>query len=122
MTTATMTLEDLNNINVNDENQVLIDDDTLTVTLGDGRKYSASLEDLSVLEDALREVDEDAFDQLYDDYDWAYFEDFDLYKHIIYKAFYDQYEDAVRAAIKQQFYNNDIPESQRHLALCHIED
>lgn len=47
-----MTLEDLNNIDVNDENQVLIDDDTLTVTLSDGREYSVSLEDLSVLEDA----------------------------------------------------------------------
>ena len=122
MTTATMTLEDLNNIDVNDENQVLIDNDTLTVTLSDGREYSASLEDISVLEDALREADEDTFAQLYYDYDWLYFDDFDLYKHIIYKAFYDQYENAVRAAIKRQFCNNDIPENQRHLALCHIED
>lgn len=119
--TDKMTLEDLNGIDVNGENQVLIDDDTLTVTLSDGRKYSASLEDLSVLEDALREVDEEAFDKLSEDFDYAYFDDFEFYRHIIYEAFFDNYEENVRAAIRQQFCNNDIPENQRHLVLCHLE-
>lgn len=119
--TDKMTLEDLNNIDINDENQVLIDDDVLTVTLSDGRKYSVSLEDLSVLEDALREVDEESFDKLSDDFDYAYFDDFEFYRHVIYEAFFDNYEENVRAAIRQQFCNNDIPENQRHLVLCHLE-
>lgn len=106
---------------VNDENQVLIDDDTLTVTLSDGCEYSVSLEDLSVLEDAPEEVDEEAFDKLSEDFDFDNFDDFELYRYIIYEAFFDHYEENVRAAIRQQFCNNDIPENQRHLVLCHLE-
>ena len=98
-----MTLEDLNSIDVNDENQVLIDDDTLTVTLSDGREYSVSLEDLSVLEDALIEVDEENLNKLLDNYGYAQYEDFELYRHIIYMAFFNRYRNAVRAAIRQQF-------------------
>lgn len=98
-----MTLEDLNNIDVNDENQVLIDDDTLTVTLSDGREYSVSLEDLSVLEDALIEVDKESLDKLLDNYGYTQYKDFELYKHIIYGAFFNRYRNAVRAAIRQQF-------------------
>lgn len=98
-----MTLEDLNSIDVNDENQVLIDDDTLTVTLSDGREYSVSLEDLSVLEDAFKEVDEEAFAQLSKDFDYDSYDDFEFYRNAIYDAFFDRYEDAVHAAIRQQF-------------------
>lgn len=98
-----MTLEDLNNIDVNDENQVLIDDDTLTVTLSDGREYSVSLEDLSVLEDALIEVDKESLDKLLDNYGYTQYKDFEFYKHIIYEAFFNRYRNAVRAAIRQQF-------------------
>lgn len=101
--TNPMTLEDLNNIDVNDENQVLIDDDTLIVTLGDGREYSVSLEDLSVLEDALEEVDEETFNKLSEDFDFDDYDDYEFYRRAIYDAFFDRYEENVRAAIRQQF-------------------
>lgn len=106
--TAKMTLEDLNNIDVNDENQVMVNDGELTVTLSDGREYSANLEDLTVMEDAIAQVNPEAFEKLskiyadaeehFSDYDY-----FELYEQAVHEAFFAQYEDMVRAAIRQQF-------------------
>lgn len=106
--TAKMTLEDLNNIDVNDENQVMVDDGELTVTLSDGREYSANLEDLTVMEDAIEQVNPNKFNELSNIYSDAedHFPDYDyfeLYEQAVHEAFFAQYEDMVRAAIRQQF-------------------